>query len=213
MIIQNLSNKADFKKIGLTKSILEEINNLIGSKDCVEIVGSNKLFINCMKTNQDYFLYFQNEDESIFYKNVRDNFEEILKVVKNKSILSKIIRGTYETSSFIIQKIIQKKVKSDLQIKNIVKKLTDIHGLLQNVFIVNEKKDVFFKSFDTNDSVFVFSELNEENIQYMNKIKYSGILLVIDKQSVPYKKLKSIGLKNLSNSKESTKYIWFKQSK
>ncbi len=212
-MIQSLVKKSDLKKFGLTKALHEELDNILNCNEYIEVAIDKKLFINLKKPSSFGVVYIEDKEEAVFLKNVRDNYEEIKQSIKKKNLLNRILNNKIEDSNFFIKKIIDLKIKKENQLQNFYKKVTDVKDILQNVFIISEDKPVFVKNFDNIGSLFLFSSINEDVLDIIKNIKYANVLLFIDQQSVPYKKLKELNLKNLAANKESTKYIWHRTYK
>jgi hypothetical protein len=211
-MIKNPIKKTDLKKFGLTKNLFEELQVLMDSKEYVEI-ASQKLFLGVKEDENMSVIYIENEEDAIFFKNVRDNLNDIKIILKNKNIINKIKTNSINTSNFFISYIIRNKIRNEIQVRNLYKKLVVLNEILQKVFIISGSYNEFLNNFDTCNTVFIFTTFEESMLSVISKIRYAAVILFIDKASVPYKKLKSLGMKNLSSKKESTKYIWHKMSK
>ena len=208
-MIKNLIKKNDLKKFGLTKNLYEELQALIDTKEYVEI-ASEKLFLTIRENSNMNVVYIKDEEDATFFKNIRDNFYDIKGILKSKNIISKIKNNTVNKNNFFISYLIKNKIKTELQVIGLYKKLVLLNEILQKVFIVSGEFNEFLNSFDTSNTAFVFTTFEDSILSIISKIRYAEVILFVDKTSVPYKKLKALGMKNLTSNKESTKYIWHK---
>jgi hypothetical protein len=211
-MVKNPIKKNDLKNFGLTKNLFEELEVLMDSKEYVEI-ASQKLFLGTRGNNQMSVIYIENEEDAIFFKNIRDNISDIRLMLRSRNIIKKIKNDTINKNHFFISYIIKNKIKTEIQIRSLYKKLVILNNILQKVFIVSGEYSEFLNNFDTCNSLFLFTTFQENTLSIISKIRYASVILFIDKPSVPYKKLKLLDMKNLTSKKESSKYIWHKASK
>jgi hypothetical protein len=211
-MVKNPIKKTDLKNFGLTKNLFEELEVLMDSKEYVEI-ASQKLFLGTRENNQMSVIYIENEEDAIFFKNIRDNISDIRLMLRSRNIIKKIKNDTINKNHFFISYIIKNKIKTEIQIRSLYKKLVILNSILQKVFIVSGEYSEFLNNFDTCNSLFLFTTFQENTLSIISKIRYASVILFVDKPSVPYKKLKLLDMKNLTSKKESSKYIWHKASK
>jgi len=134
-------------------------------------------------------------------------------MLRSRNIIKKIKNDTINKNHFFISYIIKNKIKTEIQIRSLYKKLVILNNILQKVFIVSGEYSEFLNNFDTCNSLFLFTTFQENTLSIISKIRYASVILFVDKPSVPYKKLKLLDMKNLTSKKESSKYIWHKASK
>jgi hypothetical protein len=212
-MIQSLTKASDLSKYCLTNSLKLELEKILDQKDYVEIVSGSRLLISLKPKNGVEILFVEDEDDYVFLKNIRDNYEEIKNLAKHKNLLDKITKNKIDENHFFASKVKRCKIKKQSQLSNLFKKIDIIKDRLQNVFIIHSDFQSLMKTFDQNKCIFIFSDFSPEIVDALKKVRYSEVLLFFYNCSIPYKKLKELDFKNLSSNKESSKYIWYKSNK
>jgi hypothetical protein len=111
-MVKNPIKKNDLKNFGLTKNLFEELEVLMDSKEYVEI-ASQKLFLGTRENNQMSVIYIENEEDAIFFKNIRDNISDIRLMLRSRNIIKKIKNDTINKNHFFISYIIKNKIKTE----------------------------------------------------------------------------------------------------
>lgn len=212
-MVQTLIKPNDLKKLGVTKNLKEELDKILSNPEYIEIGIDTKLYLNIKTTSNIEVIYLEDENEAIFLKNIRDNYDQIKNFSRHKNILQKIKNSKLDLTNFFVSQIIKLGIKKESQIKSLYKKISELQSRLQNVFIVSSDFVEFLRNFDHSTALFVFSDFDERSYNAIKKIRYASVLVFIARSSVPYKKLKELKLKNLTSNKESTKYIWHRSAK
>lgn len=212
-MLQSLTKPSDLNKYCLTKTLKLELDKILEGKDYIEVVADGKLLLNIKQKNGIEILFVEDEHDYVFLKNIRDNYEEVKKLAKQKNLLDKIFKNKIDENHFFANKIKRCNIKKQIQLDGLFKKIDSIKERLQNVFIIHSDFASLMKTFDHNNCIFVFSSFSPRIVEAIKKIRYSEVLLFFYNCSIPYKKLKELNLKNLSSNKESTKYIWHKSHK
>lgn len=102
------------------------------------------------------------------------------------------------------------KIKTPLQLLSFSEKIQHLNKRLQNVFVINESFKKIAKTFDNSNVLMLFPNFTEEFELVLKDIKEAKVLLFLNEKKIPYKKLKILGLTNLSFKRESTKHVWLK---
>lgn len=212
-MIQTLIKPNDLKKLGVTKNIKNELDKILSTQEYIEVGFGPRLYLNVKNKSDMEVIYLEDENEAIFLKNIRDNYDQIKNFSRHKNILQKIKKSKIDLTNFFVSQIVRLNLKKESQIKTLYKKISELQSRLQNVFIVSGDFVDFLRKFDHSTAIFVFSDFDEFTYNAIKKMRYASILVFISKTSVPYKKLKELKLKNLTSNKESTKYIWHRPAK
>lgn len=201
--------KEDFKVFHVKKTFQEILNTIFSSSDYLEF-SDGKNFILGMKTpsNREVVCLYHQEEVD-FLRKIRDNYKNIIAQTNRKNVLQKI-HDLIETNNMLYNMIRTSSVKTNTQLKAFVKKTGNLSKRLQNVFIIGEDNKKTVKLFDNSKNVIVFSSFDEKYHSIISDIKKSKVLLFLNEKKIPYKKLKQLGLSNLTYKKETTKYIWAK---
>ena len=212
-MIQTLVKVSDLSKLGITKNLKIELEKILNCQEYIEIGFDQKLYLSVKPQENTEIVFLQDDNDAIFLKNIRDNYDQIKNFARHKNLLQKINKNKIDLTNFFISQLLRLKLKKETQVKSLYNKISKLQSRLQNVFIVSGDFNNFIRNFDHSTALFVFSNLNEFTYNAIKKIRYANILVFISQSSVPYKKLKELQLRNLSSNKESTKYIWHRASK
>lgn len=202
--------KKDLKKFSVKKVFEDILDNILDSFDYLEFSEGDTFYLAIKNKKNKEVICLSDESRGNFLRNVRDNHKEILAHAKKKNILKKIHENLSETSDPINSRLIELKIKTQIQLSNFCKKIIQLNKRLQNVFVVNDNFKKIARVFDHENNLIILPALSDEFEEVIKESKYSKIVLFIRDEKVPYKRLKMLGLTNLAFKKDSTKHVWIR---
>lgn len=202
--------KKDLKKFAIKKSFDSLVQSILCSCDYLEFSDGDTFFLPIKDKTHKEIICFSTEEKSQFLRDVRDNYQGLISSVKKKNILNKIYSNIADRSNPLHSRILDLKIKTPLQLLNFSKKLQHLNKRLQNVFVINESFKKIAKTFDNSNVLMLFPNFTEEFESVIKDVKEAKVILFLREKKIPYKKLKMLGLSNLSFKRESTKYVWLK---
>lgn len=207
-MIKVFSSK-DYKNFQANKSLEKILHNILSSSDYLEFSDGSSLILGMRNQNSREVICATDTDYGDFLRKVRDNYKFVASQYTRKNILQKIY-DNQENLNSIFKRLISMRIKTQLQLKSFLKKIELLSQRLQNVFVISEDLSKTARTFDHADTVIVIPSFDDKYHDIINQIKESPVVLFVSEEKIPYKKLKQMGLSNLSYKKESTKYIWTK---
>lgn len=202
--------KKDLRKFALKKSFDCLIQSILCSYDYLEFSDGDTFFLPVKDKSHKEIICFSSEEKSQFLRDVRDNYQSLVSSVKKKNILDKVYSNIADRSNPLHSRILDLKIKTPLQLLNFSKKIQHLNKRLQNVFVINESFKKIARTFDNSNVLMLFPNFTEEFESVLKDVKEAKVLLFLREKKIPYKKLKVLGLTNLSYKRESTKHVWLK---
>lgn len=202
--------KKDLKKFCVKKSFAEVLQKIFDTYDYLEFSNGQTFYLGLKDVKNKEIICLDHEQHADFLRKTRDNYKEIISTIKKKNILQKIHSNPLILQQSVYSKILDLKIRTEIQLLSFGNKLQNLSKRLQNVFIVSDSFAKIAKTFDHENLLVIVPNLSDAFNPALKELKHSKIIVFVAEKSVPYKKLKSLGLNNLCTRKGSTKYIWHK---
>lgn len=202
--------KKDLKKFSVKKVFESILDNIFDAFDYLEFSEGDTFYLAVKNKKNKEVICLSEESKGNFLRSVRDNHKDILSHAKKKNILKKVYDNTSEPLDPVSTILVDLKIKTKIQLDNFCKRVQQLNKRLQNVFVVNDNFRKVARVFDHENNLIVLPAISESFEEVLKEIKYSKIVLFVRDEKVPYKKLKMLGLTNLSYKKDSTKHVWIK---
>lgn len=207
-MIKVFSSK-DYKSFQANKTLEKILKNILNSSDYLEFSDGNYFMLGMRDQSPREIICTSDSDYADFLRKVRDNYKFVVSQYSRKNILQKIYENQDNLNS-LFKRLINLRVKTQVQLKSFMRKAEIISKRLQNVFIISDDLSKTVKVFDNLDTVIIIPSFDEKYHDIINQIKESRVVVFVSEEKIPYKKLKQMGLLNLAYKKESTKYVWTK---
>jgi len=200
----------DLKKFCVKKCFSSILQRIFNHYDYMEFSEGDTFYLGIKEPKNREVVCVSDETHADFLRKTRDNYKEFQTAIKKKNVLQKINSSTNLSPNEIYSKIVDFKIKTQLQLMSFANKMQTLSKRLQNVFIIHDNFIKMAKVFDNENILVVLPAFHECYYPVINELKTSKVIIFLKDQSIPYKKLKSMGFSNLCLKKESTKHIWYK---
>ncbi len=222
-MIERLADKNDLKKYDADPKVREIITEILQAEDYLELVQDKHIFLGCRPKKGTEILQVDDPDLLNFFRHIRDNYEDWLKLVKIKKSAHKQFLNHLQATNFfqIISKRYEKNVLHDSQkiigkIHSIRDKIEMLHERLQGVFIISSSKKEVVCSADNKNCLIVSKILSFENKQdysWLKEVRYAKVIVFTPEETVAAKIMKQLGYHKLQAGRKKCKNIWLKNHK
>lgn len=202
--------KKDLKKFCIKKHFANLLQKIYEKHDYLEFSNGETFYLGLKDPSKVEVICLETEKQADFLRKARDNFKEVVASIKKKNILQKIQSNSLLGENSIYSKIVDLKIKTQMQLVSFGSKLQNLSKRLQNVFVVSDNFTKLAKTFDNENLLVVIPDFSDCFHPVLNELRNSKVIVFVNEKSVPYKKLKSLGFNTLSLKKESMKYVWCK---
>jgi hypothetical protein len=222
-MIERLADKNDLKKYDADPRVREIISDILQADDYVELVQDKHIFLGCRPKKGTEILQVEDEDLVKFFRHIRDNYEDWLKLIKIKKSAHKQFLNHLQATNFfqIISKRYEKNVLIDSQkitgkIHSIREKIALLHERLQGVFIIAATKKEVVCSVDDKNCLIVSKIVSFENKQdyaWLKEARYAKVMVFTSEEMIASKVMKQFGYQKLQAGRKKCKNIWVKNHK
>lgn len=202
-------SEKDYKYFRVKDVLHEILCNILNSLNYLEFSDGRNFILGMRNKKSREIICAIDETSGDFLRKVRDNNKFVVSQCNRKNIIQKIY-NTQDQLNSVLKQLVDMQIKTQKQLLSFADKTENLSKRLEGVFVITSDGKNVPKVFDSKDTLVVIPSFDQKFQTILENLKESKVLLFLSEDKIPYKKLKQLGLNNLSYKKHSTKHVWTK---